>query len=293
MPRALFVMAVGIAVGILAASPPGAARASADDETAPADTPPDQERFAVFAEMAARYAIRKEGSDEPLTMHPRSLLNWSNPTRNQERGGVFVWLDEGRPAVIGSIFAYPSQNRLHCKHALHSVSQTPLTAVYESSLAWSPRTPGVRWQELDGEAVAKSERQRLLQMRQIARRFSVTLRLPKEGKTTLRLVPQPLFRYASEKHQVVDGAVFSFAIATDPEALLLVELTDDADEPDGPRWRYAFTRFHFYKLEATDRGGRAVWTAEEDLSQMRNPLGNPVTIEKTYNSFTVSNDPLP
>ena len=36
-------------------------------------------------------------------------------------------------------------------------------------------------------------------------------------------MPQPLLRYAAPDSGVIDGAVFAFAEATDPEALLILE----------------------------------------------------------------------
>ncbi|MBW3540905.1 MAG: hypothetical protein KY476_11595 [Planctomycetes bacterium] len=251
------------------------------------DAPPsgDDEVFAEFREAADDYVITLEGHQEPLELHATSLLNWSNPVRQQERGSVFVWLKDGRPQVAGSIFTYATKvaGEAKQKHELQSLSSSPLSAWYDRTLAWRPRKPGVEWRSLAGSpAVRDDPRSRLVQMRQFARMFQVTLSSPRGDETKLRLMPQPLLRYSSKSAGVLDGALFSFVVATDPEALLSIEA---AAESEKPTWRYAFARFHYWKLEATDASGQSVWLAEEDLSHNYNPLGNSETLQKTYNSF--------
>lgn len=253
----------------------------------PADEPGStrkKEVFAEFRQAANDYAIALDGETERLELHPRSLFNWSNPVRLQEQGSVFVWLKDGRPQVAGSIFTYGrASDARKVKHELQSLSSSPLTARYAGTLAWKPRNPGIRWLPLkDAPRPRDDERGRLIQMRGIARQFGVTLTSPRDEKTRLRLAPQPLFRYSSKRAQVLDGAIFSFVVATDPEAILLVEA---AGEPGSETWRYAFARFHYWNLEAADASGEVVWSAEQDLTHVNNPIGNSTTIEKTYNSF--------
>src|SRR5262245_62131994 len=52
-------------------------------------------------ESARRYELRLPKSDSPLKLHEPSLLNFTNPQRNQELGSVFVWMNKDRPAVMG------------------------------------------------------------------------------------------------------------------------------------------------------------------------------------------------
>src|SRR5262249_27046013 len=50
---------------------------------------------------AREYEIRAVKSDAVLEFREPSLLNFTNPERNQERGSVFVWMRNDRPEVIG------------------------------------------------------------------------------------------------------------------------------------------------------------------------------------------------
>jgi hypothetical protein len=104
---------------------------------------------------------------------------------------------------------------------------------------------------------------------------------PRETSTELRLVPRPLFEYSAPGTGVTDGAIFSYVIATDPEAILLVEAFDEKGKTG---FRYAFARFHFWKLSAT-LGDKVVWEAEHDQSMLNNPFARPETMKKVYNSF--------
>jgi hypothetical protein len=80
---------------------------------------------------------------------------------------------------------------------------------------------------------------------------------------------------------VTDGAIFSYVVATDPEAILLVEAFDEKGKTG---FRYAFARFHFWRLTATV-SDKAVWDAEYDPSMINNPFAGPATMKKVYNSF--------
>jgi hypothetical protein len=81
---------------------------------------------------------------------------------------------------------------------------------------------------------------RLTQMRAQARRFSAACTL-NEDTTQLRLLPQPLYRYADEKQGLLDGAVFALVVSNDPEMFLILE----AVRPQGSdehQWQYALAR---------------------------------------------------
>ena len=249
----------------------------------PAARPPDEKtELAELLDDARHYAIRATKPEADLKLRETPVLNFTNPERNQERGSIFVWLHEGRPAAIGQFFRFNIRDRRVKKHALHSLSSWPLEAKYRDRLAWAPEQPGIAWQSFpDAPSVAARRSERLLQMRQLARSFKVTLTDPKDQSTELRLAPRPLFEYSAPRAGVTDGVIFSYLVATDPEAILLVEAFDENGKTG---YRYAFARFHFQQLTAT-LGDRTVWDVAYDPSMMRNTFGNPEAIKKVYNSY--------
>lgn len=57
-------------------------------------------------------------------------------------------------------------------------------------------------------------------------------RLSKYEVAELTLQPQPVLHYASEKDGIIDGAVFSLTVLTDPESWLVIEaIKGDDGEP--------------------------------------------------------------
>jgi hypothetical protein len=243
----------------------------------------EKAELAEFLDDAKNYAIRTAKPEAALKLREPAVLNFTNPERNQELGSVFVWLDaDGRPAVVGQFFRFDVRGVRLKKHALHSLVQGVIEAKFHDKLAWAPETPGVEWKSFpDTPAVAANQKERLLQIRQLARSFKVDLIDSKDKVTELRLAPRPLFEYTAPKAGVTDGAIFSFVVATDPEAILLVECFDEKGKTG---FRFAFARFHFWRLTAT-LTDKTVWDVEPDPSMSGNRFGNPDTIKKVYNSY--------
>lgn len=237
--------------------------------------------YAHFRDVAEGYRLARS-TGAPLPLHPEPLLNWGNPVRQRERGSLFVWTRDGRPAAMGSIFTYELNDGSREKHEFHSLCEERLRLALGDRLVWTP-APGITWRDAAGLASpAASDRQRMTQMRNLARTFQVRLVDHMGDATQLRMMPQPLFRYVSPGAGVIDGAIFSYVVATDPEALLLVEA---AGTTASGKWRYAFARFHYWQLDATDASGAVVWSAEADLSQALHQIGDAAHMEKPYVSF--------
>lgn len=240
----------------------------------------------AFLEDARKYVIESTKDKAKLKLNEKSLLNWTNPTRQQERGAIYVWTHEDRPLAIGSLFTYEYNNKVYQKHEFHSLSTGALNATFDGTTAWTPKEAGIKWQDFaDSPQPKETHGNRSLQMRQLARPFRAELINPKGEKNELRLAPRPLLEYASPKAGVIDGAIFSFVVATDPEVLLLIEAFDemrDAKRVTG--FRYAFARFHYWDVAAYD-GDRKVWEATLDLAHEQNNLGDQKNINKVYNSF--------
>ena len=251
--------------------------------TAPAD---EKAELAELLDDARHYAIRSPKAEALFKLHEPPVLNFTNPERNQERGSVFVWLHEGRPAAIGQFFRFDTKTKRVKKHALHSLRPDALEAKFHDRVAWTPDQAGIEWKPFpDAPKAAATRNERLLQMRALARPFQLTLIDPREKTTDLRLAPRPLFEYAAPKVGVTDGVIFSYLVATDPEAILLIEAFDE-DGKTG--FRYAFARFHFWRLTA-NLGDKIVWDAAHDPTMNGNTFAHPDTIKKVYNSYHAEN----
>lgn len=190
-------------------------------------------------------------ADKPvkLSLCDRSLLNWTNPLRAADLGIIALWEDEGLPLAIGTIYTIGPRY----VHSLTSLSEYPLHANYQGKPAWTP-SPGVKWHEWKAKpkSIAISEALRKVQMRAIARQFEFQLKNGTRAKS-LRLMPEPLHRFKSKKHGVLDGAVLAFAEGNDAEAVMILR-ADETDET----WKYAFARAGYFEMTGSLKG-KQVW----------------------------------
>lgn len=237
----------------------------AQDDSAfkPADRSKHERILAVYTSDAAEYTIYRDASrKDRVELRREPVLVCSDPVRGGGDGAVFVWTCRGRAEVIGTIFSFPSIGPRKLYHEFHSLSLSVLDVSRSGTHAstWTPMAPGIELAALPGAPrPARTGAQRLSQMRALARDFSASTRDRSEKRLELRLLPQPLYRYESTEPDVLDGALFAFVTATDPEALLVIEARKHA-QLDGPAWDYAICRLTDLGLLVRHKG-KDVFTA--------------------------------
>jgi hypothetical protein len=255
-------------------------------QDAPAQPPAGPSKvIEAFKAEAAQYVVRLQSRPkEELVLEKEPVLRWDNPARTGEDGALFVWTLDGRPEMIGTIFTYRLNDNIRRKHEYHSLATGPLAAEFRGQRVWTPRTAGVTFQPLtSAPRPAATARQRLSQMKTLAREFSVSMTDTDGQQFQLRLLPQPLLRYEPHDKHVVDGALFSFSLGTDPEAILLLEARA---ERDSVAWHYAFARFHYIGLKAL-HNSREVWRVDPlpDITNL--DLGTSKYQESVYATYHV------
>lgn len=219
----------------------------------------------LFARMAGEYRIEPAGVEnpKPFVLHERAVLHWNQPVRGGDDGAVYLWLDQGRPAAIGAIFAWPDSDGLRVvTHEFHSLAAGPLQSNWEDRLNWQPARAGLEFRPIPGAPKpADSARQRMTQMRALLREFSGRSVDSKGKDWELRLLPKELFRSEPEPSDLVlDGALFAFAQGTDPEILVSIEArSKEAGAP--PRWEFACARFSDLRLQFS-HNEQEVWSSE-------------------------------
>ena len=217
-----------------------------------------QKSYSAIAE-----SITMQRGQQRLTLLEKPLLFYTNPVRsNDQHGAIFLWTEAGRPAVIGSIWSAINRQNSSSRivsHEWHSLLIDPnVSAMRNNTPLWASDEPGVAWEQTGRRtAPAATRSARLTQMRSIARRYSVSIQV--EGESDLRLMAQPLYRYPEAVAGVVDGAIFSFAMSTDPELLVLLEVREVAGKP---AWHVAFARFGNKAMTVKD-GERDVFACKQ------------------------------
>lgn len=244
----------------------------AKEVTGPSSSELSARRLGELRQAAEAYQITLE-SDPPrrLTLRAEPVLRWSNPVRKTSDGAVFVWLADGRPEVVASLYRYDSDDLSHEDHEFQSLALTGLSSSRDGTAVWLPRTAGVTFALIpDAPAPAATPAERLRQMRALAQQFRASFDLPKD-QSELRRLSQPILRYEARQADVADGALFAFVLTTDPEVLLLIEARPESGTL---RWHYAFARMSMVNLRAEHKEKR-VWSV--DWQDKGGPLDKPYT----------------
>ena len=222
-------------------------------------------RLHFMTDALSQYTVQVHHDDDSAVakLVPEPALRWTNTLSRTRDGIVGVWTRGGRPDVVAQ-FSGPNV----WVYEFCSTSLDPLAMERSGRVVWAPKAPGIHLQAVpNAPAPAATAAQRMVQMRNMAERFEIiddfhpVYGKPQIERTKLRLLAKPLYRYRASDTPV-DGALFGWVIATDPEALLMLEAYDT---PNGRQWRYALARMTVYGLTAK-LDGVEVWQAPERLA---------------------------
>src|SRR6185437_144183 len=222
------------------------------DEPAASEGSPREKRLAFLRSQVDKFEIKSEhGEQRLLHRGQQPVLRWSNPVRDFVNDGVtYLFLEGQRPRAIVTVWVRSRESSLESGELWRehiTLSREPLTCRRDGAVIWSPKTAEVVDEPLtDAAPPAQRPSQRLVQMRELARRFHAAT-YKTESANELRLLSQPLYRYPSENTDVLDGALFGFAEANDPEALLLLEAVA-IDSGNQSEWRYTLARSTSFRV---------------------------------------------
>jgi hypothetical protein len=181
-----------------------------------------------------------------LAVTPKPLLRYSDPTRGgiQETAtnvliDAAVWRlgTEGRPTALVTTEIYQAADGSRVlAYEFLSLTTSPFSLKHRTQpIRWTPTSAGLALHDFPGAPKpAATPAARLIQMRELAKRFAVKERV-NEVPIECRLMPQPIDRYRADADKIADGAIFAYANGTNPEVGILLE-------SDGERWRFAALR---------------------------------------------------
>ena len=208
--------------------------AARGDERGAAPAEVSEEDRAVKEQVAGfRFELSDPGQQDAFQVPEQPLLSYSDPARGYAAAGLWRIGKQGRPLGYVSVEYWSAHDREPPRLSMEFLSMTD--AAFELSDSrrslWSPRSSGIEFRELTGPAKpAANERLRLRQFKAAAQRFTISERLLGEPYT-LRMLPNPIDRYSDPEAGIVDAAAFAFAYGTNPEAILLIECSEET-------WRY-------------------------------------------------------
>ncbi len=244
-----------------ASAEPGAkTEKESQDIGAPSDEDLADERLTFMKSALSRFSVEfGDGGEQAKVSEP--CLRWSNPVSGAEDGVLVVFtVDGGRPAAVSEFFHNEHQKWVN---EFAVVATNDATILRSGRPFWKPSEYICKFLDVpDSPTPADKRAARLSQMRKIAADFSVVDHFggAEIAKQNLRLLPQPAYRY-EEDTKILDGALFVFALGTDPECNLLLEAYED---DQGARYRYAFVPMSIFQLQGKYKDSK-VWEIERRM----------------------------
>jgi hypothetical protein len=237
--------------------PPNPKTEAKQPEIAPPTEKELAEKRMMFMKSAlARYTVRV-GERKEVAKVADPCLRWTNPIGTAPDGIVAVYAHNGgRPDALAQFFLNGQKKWVN---EFTIIPESDVTIMRSDRVFWKPSEYVCKFTDVPrGPVPAAKPGLRLPQLRAIAADFSVVDYFgQKETKENLRLLPQPVYRYA-EEGKILDGAVFVFVLGTDPECCVLVEAYQD---DKGSRYRYAVAPMSIFKLEVRYKDD-PVWSIE-------------------------------
>jgi hypothetical protein len=176
-------------------------------------------------------------------------------------GAIFLWTgDNGRPEAAIQLFLIKNAKEPQGLwiHEFTSLARSGLTAMRNGRLWWSPTTPGLEFKPVPGAPKpAESAAERNRQRRSLADNFHASDNFGARGWSELRLLPTPIARYGDSAGKLIDGALFSFVLGTDPEVFLFIEAQMDKERSQW-QWHYALAPMTVFAVKGSYRGN-TVW----------------------------------
>jgi hypothetical protein len=268
-----------LVLGQAPSQPAGPPAAEQPDNQAEAN-----EARAVAKKLAGEYVFKLDkGSGIELRREPEPVFRWLLQLDRRFYSDVYVWTHEGRPEVVAAITHVYGQRRT-IETEIHSLSAGLPVLIHNEKTVWEPERSGVELKPIpDAPKPGSTAASRLKQMRTLTAEYSVTAQYG-NNKEELRLLPAPVYRYASEKQGITDGALFAFARGTDPEVFLMFEARKGEG---GGQWQHAFVRFVSHATLRAMRDGREVWQVDPILPKVITNPNEPYFALRKYSDFPV------
>jgi hypothetical protein len=207
-----------------------------------------KEALSVLTKIATSFEVRLD-KKRVATREAEPAMRWTNTIGHATDAALFFWMHDGRPVAVGTTFV---TDNIVVGQEFQSLSLEPLEARRKGKSVWAPREAGIEFRRIpDAPAPAETARQRLSQMKTLARRFKAeAIKSPpayqENDVRELRLLTQPILQYQDPGTPENEGAVFAFAMDTDADVLLLIE-NRTRDGKAG--WEFALARTNPFVLK--------------------------------------------
>ncbi|OWK43029.1 hypothetical protein [Fimbriiglobus ruber] len=187
------------------------------------------------------------------------LLLYGDLTREDDRGSVWGWGEQGRPVTLLELYQKVNDRRTW-KVGICNTSGGKLRASRAGAPWWQENNSGVELRPIpNAPTVAAEAAQQQQQVKLLARKFTGhEFWNPNNTRYELRRLERPLHTYRDEARGLLAGGLFTLANGTNPELMLFVEAR--AKEGSKPVWQFAVGRLADAPLHL-EYDGKEVFTA--------------------------------
>lgn len=216
------------------------------DVTLLADDAPDPQRSsAALIKMQGEMSkikfavIREKGKELWAELKSEPILRYTDPQRAFPDAGLWIWTIDGLPVGFSKLERLGNATAPSWQYCLSVVNDDQVAVRWTEGITWKSREAAFKFRGTnDKDIPQKTAALRLAQLRNIANRFRATTYVRGADREEMRLLAQPIHRYANSELSVVDGAVFGLVSnGTNPDALLLVQVRL-AGKDRQPVWEY-------------------------------------------------------
>jgi hypothetical protein len=197
------------------------------------------------------------------------VYRFNDPARVFSDGTVWAWGRPGRPVALLTLATQRAPDGSdRWLGELTSLAPCSLAASVPGSGFWAPTGPGIELRAFPQvPPPGDTEAKRLRQMKELARQFrAFEFFTPRTGlspeRYELRLLSQPILRYADPDSGLVDGALFFITFGTNPEIVILVEARRQGGAE--PVWSYGLARIAGAELHV-ELNEKEIWTRSKEL----------------------------
>jgi len=192
------------------------------------------------------------------------IYRFDDPARQFSNGSVWAWGRSGRPAALLTLAKErATAGGYQWLIELTSLAPGPISATVSEIGTWQPSTAGVVMRNFPkAPSPGEGATTRFRQMRELVRQikaceFFAPGKEPRPERYELRVLPQPVHRYADADAGLIDGGLFIISYGLNPELVLLVEARRENSSP--PAWFYGVARISIAQIHV-DFDRKEIWS---------------------------------
>lgn len=185
------------------------------------------------------------------------VVSYGDETRAIKDSTLWVWRDGEQPAAFQKLEVNDwSPTFAQWTYCFASASRDVLGVSWAGVRKGTRTSGGVTYQTVPKEPKpAPKASVWPLQARSLSRDFSV-FAVSGEKHTSLRLMPKPVLEFRAPQQGTPYGAVFAYALGTNPDVLLVLQIEEDA--AGNRQWTYAPLHMTSARIKLT-HDGEALW----------------------------------